>query len=296
MRPHVRFMRGDDVTSDVPPGGMLGRSPLAAMHFSDPRVSEAHALVSLREGRLLLLALRRRFAVDGQTVNECTLREGLLIELAPGVAIEVVELVLPDTLLAIEGTDLPLQLLPDVASWLPGPPSRLVALHDPRAAVTFWGEGAVMKARAGDGAVVEPGDGQRWCSNDREIVIRALPRAHFHHPTTPTETASVGRFRMARDGQRLIVTGPGDRSIAFDGLMATLIRALARGQHVHWTVLCQSLWPGDTDWDTLRGRLDVLLSRLRKKLRDAAMPPTLVRFDGGGMLLLAGRADADVSD
>jgi hypothetical protein len=286
MRAHVRFMRNEE-TIDVPPGGILGRSPLAAMPFSDPRVSEAHALVSLREGRLLLLALRRRFAVDGRTVNECELEEGQLIHLAPGLAIEVVELVLSESLLAVEGTDLPLQLLPDVASWLPGTPSRLVARHDPRAAVTFWGEGTEMKARAGDGPIVDASDGHHWTINDRHITIRAIPRAQFHHPTTPAETAIVERFRLSHDGPRVIVTSLDGRSVALDGLMATLVLAIAGSQHIHWTSLCQRLWPIDTDWDTLRGRLDVLLSRLRKKLRDGGLPPTLVRFDGGGILVLA---------
>lgn len=47
-------------------GDLIGRLWSAALCLSDPRVSEAHAMVSLREGQLRLLALRGLFAIDGK--------------------------------------------------------------------------------------------------------------------------------------------------------------------------------------------------------------------------------------
>lgn len=43
---------------DRAPGDLIGRLPGAALQIADPRVSEAHAMVSLRAGELVLLALR----------------------------------------------------------------------------------------------------------------------------------------------------------------------------------------------------------------------------------------------
>ena len=40
-------------------GDLIGRLPSAALVVDDPRVSEAHAIVSLRRAALHLLALRR---------------------------------------------------------------------------------------------------------------------------------------------------------------------------------------------------------------------------------------------
>src|SRR5690606_9907840 len=85
MNVSVRFLVSEEppLCVDVPAGGFIGRSPFATLHLDDPRVSEAHALVSLRHGSLYLLALRRRFAVDGRPADELRLAEGQLIELAP---------------------------------------------------------------------------------------------------------------------------------------------------------------------------------------------------------------------
>ena len=59
----------------------------AALHLDDPRVSEAHAMVSIRGSELKLLALRGRFQIDGlpyatrlccqviETTGKCCFRE-----------------------------------------------------------------------------------------------------------------------------------------------------------------------------------------------------------------------------
>ena len=45
------------------PGDLIGRMHTAALHLDDGRVSEAHAMVSLRDGSLRLLSLRGGFSV-----------------------------------------------------------------------------------------------------------------------------------------------------------------------------------------------------------------------------------------
>ena len=121
MGPYVRFIQQGGGTTDVGPGEFIGRSAAAHLRLDDPRVSEAHALVSLRGGAFRLLALRGRFAIDGHARSELDLEVGQQIELARGLSVEVVEVVLPAHVLALEGELLPRQILVGVTSLILGP-------------------------------------------------------------------------------------------------------------------------------------------------------------------------------
>lgn len=58
-------------------GDLIGRSPLCKVRFTDPRVSESHAQVSLRSGSPTLLALRgRMWSAKGLLGRELALRGG----------------------------------------------------------------------------------------------------------------------------------------------------------------------------------------------------------------------------
>ena len=116
MRALVRFRLPDGREHDLHPGDFVGRSSSAALYIDDARISEAHALVSLRGRELRFLQLRGRFALDGQQLGELTLREGLLIELAQGLTLEVLRVQLPPTLLALKGEGLPTQALHEISS------------------------------------------------------------------------------------------------------------------------------------------------------------------------------------
>ena len=52
MHAFVRFQTADGEQHDVPHGGIVGRLGIAALRLGDARISEAHALVSLRGGAL----------------------------------------------------------------------------------------------------------------------------------------------------------------------------------------------------------------------------------------------------
>ena len=88
----------------VHPGGLIGRLANAEMMIADPRISEAHALVSLRSRSLRLLALRGALAVDGLDVDAVTLEEGLRVELADGLFITVESIELTTHTLVLYGT------------------------------------------------------------------------------------------------------------------------------------------------------------------------------------------------
>ena len=80
---------------DLGPGDIIGRMPTAALVLDDARVSEAHALITLRAGELRLLPLRGRCAVDGELVNEATLEPDMVIEPAPGLELLIEDVHLP---------------------------------------------------------------------------------------------------------------------------------------------------------------------------------------------------------
>lgn len=76
------------------PGGRVGRLDRAELRLDDPRVSELHAYVSVRGGRLVLLALRGALTVDGIAVSEVLLERGVVVGLCPGLQLEVAEVML----------------------------------------------------------------------------------------------------------------------------------------------------------------------------------------------------------
>ena len=63
MRAYVQLRLTDGQRRDLGSGDIIGRMPTAALVLDDARVSEAHALITLRAGELRLLPLRGRCAV-----------------------------------------------------------------------------------------------------------------------------------------------------------------------------------------------------------------------------------------
>ena len=60
MRPHARVLDHRGAVHELAAGDLIGRLPSSRLRFGDARVSEAHALVSLRGSELKLLGLRER--------------------------------------------------------------------------------------------------------------------------------------------------------------------------------------------------------------------------------------------
>ena len=82
MDPTIVFRLPDGTTAALGHGDVIGRLESAALHLSDPRISEAHAMVSLRGGALKLVALRGRLVVDGAALRDVELVPGLVVQLA----------------------------------------------------------------------------------------------------------------------------------------------------------------------------------------------------------------------
>lgn len=291
MNVSVRFLVSEEppLCVDVPAGGFIGRSPFATLHLDDPRVSEAHALVSLRHGSLYLLALRRRFAVDGRPADELRLAEGQLIELAPELTLEVSELALPQHVPMLETPDGGRQLLPATA-FFHGDPPRVSASWVPEAHAVLWHSptGLRLRVRGAPDAVL-PLDGEAPSVlriGRHEYRVRLTPLSAIVGQTTLPPDPLV----MQVDGDHVVVHS-GARSATFDGVGARLLIELdAAPGPCAWPALAQAVWPSEHDWGNLRRRLDVTLSRVRKKLRDAGLPTDFVRTEGNGSFSLAARS------
>ncbi|HMV66767.1 MAG TPA: hypothetical protein PKA64_07945, partial [Myxococcota bacterium] len=97
-------------------GDLIGRLWSAALRLDDPRVSEAHAMVSHRGREMKLLALRGRFQADGLPTTEVSVHPGMEITLAPGLVLTVAAVTLPPAVLAIAAPGVAARVLPGVTS------------------------------------------------------------------------------------------------------------------------------------------------------------------------------------
>jgi len=268
------------------PGDLIGRAWSAAWYLDDPRISEAHALLSLRGERFLLLALRGRLVVGGRALEKIELLPGAEVSLSLDHRLTVVDAWRPDHVLTLRSATLDPTPLPG-ATALDGR-GHLTHPTDPNAIAWLWpGSGTDPRWRLRrPGAPlrdVGPGDAFELDGRRFELGLAGLP-------STP---ATVDRSHADR-GLRLVVRydtahlfRTGQAPLVLDGLGARLVGELvAFGVPVPWRQVAAELWkdgPGDT---LLRKRLDGVLGRLRRVLRDGGVRPDLVRTNGQGCLEL----------
>lgn len=89
--PQIRIQRPDGGEILTGPEVVVGRSPAAAIRIDDPRVSTVHAELSWRAAGFVLIARGGRLTVGGRPVAEVTLTAGVVVTLAPGVALTVID-------------------------------------------------------------------------------------------------------------------------------------------------------------------------------------------------------------
>ncbi len=141
MRAYVRFRLPSGDSVELGHGDLIGRLWSAALTIRDARVSEAHAMVSLRGQELLLLPLRGRFSTNGQRVSSLVLAIGQRITLAEALELEVEDVSLPAAVFAVEGEGLARVVVTGVCSLLTRPRPELVPRLVPDAPAYLWGDG-----------------------------------------------------------------------------------------------------------------------------------------------------------
>ena len=280
----IRGPEGQSV--ELAPGEFVGRSAGAALQLDDGRVSEAHAMVSLREGQLQLLPLRGALALAGEPVSHVALRPGLVVDLAHGVHLTVMEVHLPGEVLGVEAEGLPRQMVPSVASILMDGRIRMVTGWREDAVAHLWstGEGFRFQAGAHPQSI---GVGDTVQLGKRSLNFVAIPLGE----AGPRTTRRMGDFgeplHLVARFDTVQVHRDGRAPVIFAGMQARLLSELvAVDGPVSWSVLTLELWPDEDEPGLRRGRLDALLLRIRRRLRSAGLRADLVRTDGAGTIEL----------
>jgi len=283
LRAYVRFRLGNGETRDLGPGDVIGRAWTAALPLFDPFVSEAHALVSLREGALKLLGLRGRLSVGGKSVSEVILSNRLEVGLSPRTTLEVVEVSVPSALLALDVPGLGRRPLTGVVSLLTQPQLHLIASASPAAAAVIWSDGLAWYAHLRDGSDQLLHPGQTLTIDGIAIPIVAVAIGTSGEVTT-ADPASLDRpLEITVRYDTVHLHRDGAPTLTLDGMIARILSDLATARvPVGWHVLAKDLWQGESDVAILRRNWDAAMCRLRKKLREARIRTDLVRTDHSG--------------
>lgn len=269
------------------PGDFIGRSEMAALCLDDPRISEAHAMISLRDGALKLIALRGRFRHKGKVLSEVELVAGLEVELAGHVTLRCEHVEMPESMLGLLiGEELEVMLTTTLTLYTEDFPT-LRRGYDPMGAAVFWSTGSQWRASLGSAPPIPLtlGDRLELDGTTIEVIAIELERAARAHTRKTirspwTFTCHEAHVDIAPEGQSLIrITGiPGK----------ILLHLLRRGGSASCTQIIGDVWPEDaSEPQALRRRFDAGLKRLRDHI--ACLLPQgehLVALDGTGVIAL----------
>lgn len=300
MRAHVTLQTPDGGRHHLGHGDLIGRLWTAALCIDDGRISEAHAMVSLRGDELQLLGLRGRFALDDTPVSQLTLAPGQRIRLARDYAVEVVDVVLPDSVLAIQAPRLARRVLSGVCALVTAPVPALVPGHPPQAAASFWSQGAEWSVKVGDGAPRRLRAGDTVEVDGLAVAVVAVSLSSAGRSATRGAQGMSLPLRIVAQYDSVHIFRAGEPTLAIGGLPGRILSELvAFSGPTSWEVVAGEVWKDEAgDAHQRRRKWDVNLSRLRAKLRKARVRDDLVRSDGTGnveLLLYPGDTAEDRS-
>jgi hypothetical protein len=281
----------DGARVTVHPGTLIGRLPKADVVITDPRISEAHALVSLRRRSLRLLGLRGPLTVEGLEVDAVTLEPGLRVELADGLFITVESVELPTHTLVLCGTTQGrVELGASTHSLLlsdgPGPRTlRLVAGYVPSAAGHLWYSGANLwiRLKGQDAEPIESGGG--WMIEGCPLRVIQLPLTGTDDTVTESSRGPLERTSLVIIARYTTVHVQREAGTSvLTGKPANLVSELVRfgGKPVPWETVARQIWGARLDRESLRDNFDATLSRHRRQLRELEIREDLVSLDGSG--------------
>ncbi|MGE0546154.1 MAG: hypothetical protein AB7O24_22885 [Kofleriaceae bacterium] len=286
MRAVATVRLPDGRLQELTHGDLIGRSPSAALLLDDPRISEAHAIVSLRHGGLYLLALRRLLVAGGKPTSELRLVASTRVDLVDDLAIDVVGVETPSHVLGIQGSSIGCRILPQVASVLAGPPPRVVGRFVPDAPVHLWATGDRWRMRRHGEQTHELSPGASFELAGERFELTAVPIADAGAVSTHATGATAAPIRIVAFYDTVQIHRRGREVFTLGGTGARIVSELiACAGPLAWDVIAREVWPDDVDDPGLRHRWDVALGRLRTRLREAGIRD-LLRADGNGQVVL----------
>jgi hypothetical protein len=293
MSPYVIFHLPSGEMVKATPGSILGRLSSASVRIDDPRVSEAHALVSLRGSELKLLSLRGSIRVEGRRDADVVLEPGLRIHLARGVELKVVAVELPSSMPALQivSDGRPfgelVELTRSVYAILPQPEPQIVPRYVQGAPAHVWNtsDGWCIRLENQDLRRLEAGRIFEIAGFSVQVVAVPLPEAGMTE-TVVSERPYTTLQIIDRDGT-IHIHVKGRASLVLNGKPAQIISELLSMEVLApWYVVAGEIWPRTRDLKILRRNWDQCLNRLRKKLRDGGIRDNLVNADGTGNIEL----------
>lgn len=280
-------LTGEDDLFELEPGDIIGRMELAALSIEDARISEAHAMISLREGELRLLALRGRFRVKQEVCSQIALTDGLEIELAQDIYLKVLEVYLPDHILGLEIPGFTQMALPQTMTLFAQNPPVIRSGYDNSGDAIFWSldgshrvtllhEQRTMQLKAQDHIKIK----------DLEVEIISIPVNSASRPKTVPFHAAPQQLEILETGVRIVQDDT--NSALITGLPGKILATLLLyGPTMTWEQIVEHVWPGDRSLElALRRRFDCSLSRLRSRLQRLGLPAQMVRMSGTGLVTL----------
>ena len=296
MQPSVRLRLQDGTLAELTHGDIIGRLWSAGLPLEHPSISEAHALVSLRGGEFWLLALRRRLVVDGTVRAEVRLEPGVRVQLAEEVTLQVEEVALPEAVLTIQAEGLPPAVVPPVCSLRGQPTAQLVGRFDPEAPAVLWTSGAGWRLRLGH-TERSVAAGEQIQVEGTTFILGASPLRESGPGVTRVEGGVHAPLVIVAGYDMVQLHREDEPTLTLTGYMARMVSELAIiGGPAPWPVVARELWPEDLDESSLRRRWDVILARLRARLREARIRPDLIRSDGKGSVELVLRPEDRLED
>lgn len=281
--PHATFRLPSGVEIDVAPGGIIGRLPDAALTLDDPRVSEAHAMVSLRGGALVLLALRGRLRVGREEVTRVRLQAEIQVEVVPGLALRVASVSVPDSLLVlIDAAGVEVPLLGSIHAIPANPQDAIQSTYLAGAAAHLWPAGDGWRIQIGQEEPVPVVAGQEIEVAGRRLQVAA--RSTQEAGSAPTMAGPGGRSQITivTRFETAHIHVEGGPSVVVPGIAARILTELAGyGAPVPWEMVARTIWK-DADPFATRRNWDRHLALLRDRLRQAGVRDDLVRPDGRG--------------
>lgn len=278
-------------------GAIIGRLVSSAVHIDDAAISEAHALISLRAGGFRLLALRGRLAVASHQVKDLALVPGTEVYLTPRHRLHVIDVFLPRAVLAIEGPGLLRQALAATNSIVTQPRLQVLPLFREDAAAWIWSNGAEWNLRTTIEDTPRPlRDGQRFTVDGIELVTTRLPLTDAGGAQTIDSAPELQPLTIEARYDVVQIRRGGLPTATLSGKTANLVSELVMlGGTAKWEVLAGELWRG-ADREVLRRNFDVVMVRLRQKLRESGVRPDLVRSLGTGVVELVLHTSDQVVD